>query len=75
MIELQKINWGAELNTDLVNDAVQAALKTKKLFRYQFKEKVSDVTKLETEITQYVDCKYALVYFCCGTKCCNTSWW
>ena len=60
MTELKKINWSAELNTDLVNDAVQSALKTKRLFRYQFKEKVSDVTKLETEITQYVDCKYAL---------------
>ena len=56
----RKINWGAELNTDLVNDAVQTALKTKKLFRYQYKETTSDVTKLETEITQYVNCKYAL---------------
>jgi perosamine synthetase len=58
--ELEKINWSAELNSDLVNNAVQSALKTKKLFRYQFKEKVSDVTKLETEITEYVNCKYAL---------------
>ena len=60
MTELQKINWSAELNTDLVNTAVQTALSTKKLFRYQFKEKVSDVTKLEKEITEYVNCKYAL---------------
>ena len=60
MTELEKINWGAELNTDLVNDAVQAALKTKKLFRYQYKETTSDVTHLEKEITEYVNCKYAL---------------
>ncbi len=60
MTELAKINWGAELNTDLVNDAVQAALKTKKLFRYQYKETTSDVTHLEKEITEYVNCKYAL---------------
>ena len=60
MTELEKINWSAELNTDLVNTAVQTALSTKKLFRYQFKEKVSDVTKLEKEITEYVNCKYAL---------------
>ena len=60
MTELEKINWSAEFNTDLVNTAVQTALSTKKLFRYQFKEKVSDVTKLEKEITEYVNCKYAL---------------
>jgi perosamine synthetase len=60
VIELQKINWSAELNCDLVNDAVQTALKTKKLFRYQYKETTSDVTHLEKEITEYVNCKYAL---------------
>jgi len=58
--ELQKICWSAELNLDQVQDSAMEALKTKKLFRYQFKETTSAVTNLEKEITEYVNCKYAL---------------
>jgi len=58
--ELQNICWSAELNLDQVQDSAMEALKTKKLFRYQFKETTSAVTNLEKEITEYVNCKYAL---------------
>lgn len=60
MTELQNICWSAELDLDLVQDSAMEALKTKKLFRYQFKETTSAVTNLEKEITEYVNCKYAL---------------
>ncbi len=60
MTELQNICWSAEINLDQVQDSAMEALKTKKLFRYQFKETTSAVTNLEKEITEYVNCKYAL---------------
>ena len=53
MTELQNICWSAELDLDQVQDSAMEALKTKKLFRYQFKETTSAVTNLEKEIVGY----------------------
>ena len=46
-MSISKLSWEAQLDLNIVNASVQEALKTKKLFRYQFKDSDSFVNILE----------------------------
>ncbi len=57
---IRNISWEAQLDLNIVNSSVQEALKTKKLFRYQFKDSSSFVNILEKTISEYVGSDFAL---------------
>ena len=59
-MSIENISWEAELNLDLVNTSLQSAIKTKKLFRYQFKDSKSLVNHLEEKTSSYVRTNFAL---------------
>ena len=59
-MSISNISWEAQLDLTMVNSSVQEALKTKKLFRYQFKESSSFVNILEKAISEYVGSDFAL---------------
>ena len=59
-MSIRNISWEAELDLTIVNSSVQEALKTKKLFRYQFKDSSSSVNILEKTISEYVGSDFAL---------------
>ncbi|WP_269623470.1 DegT/DnrJ/EryC1/StrS family aminotransferase [Prochlorococcus marinus] len=59
-MNISQISWEAELDVDLINASLQEALKTKKLFRYQFKDSNSPVNQLETLICKYTKSKFSL---------------
>ena len=59
-MSISNISWEAQLDLTIVNSSVQEALKTKKLFRYQFKDSSSFVNILEKAISEYVGSDFAL---------------
>ncbi len=59
-MSISNISWEAQLDLTMVNSSVQEALKTKKLFRYQFKDSSSFVNILEKAISEYVGSDFAL---------------
>ena len=59
-MSISNISWEAQLDLTIVNSSVQEALKTKKLFRYQFKDSSSFVNILEKAFSEYVGSDFAL---------------
>ena len=59
-MNIENISWEAELDLETVGKSLNDSIKTKKLFRYQFKDSPSDVNILEKAISTYVDSKFAL---------------
>ena len=59
-MNIKDISWEAELDLNLINSSVQKAIKTKKLFRYQFKDTESSVNQLEKITCKYVGSRFAL---------------
>ncbi len=59
-MSISNISWEAQLDLTIVNSSVQEALKTKKLFRYQFKDSRSSVNILEKAFSEYVGSDFAL---------------
>tara|TARA_Y100001968_G_scaffold249693_1_gene234575 strand:- start:70 stop:1248 length:1179 start_codon:yes stop_codon:yes gene_type:complete len=59
-MKIEEICWEAELNLDIVKSSLEKAIKTKKIFRYQFKKSDSSVNILEKEISNYVKSDFAL---------------
>ncbi len=59
-MSISNISWEAQLDLNIINSSVQEALKTKKLFRYQFKDSSSFVNTLEKAICEYVGSEFAL---------------
>ncbi len=59
-MSISNISWEAQLDLTIINSSVQEALKTKKLFRYQFKDSSSFVNILEKTFSEYVGSDFAL---------------
>ena len=59
-MSISNISWEAQLDLTIDKSSVQEALKTKKLFRYQFKDSSSFVNILEKAISEYVGSDFAL---------------